>query len=59
VSRETLNAIDELSERLSRALPANGADYYAIAYAIAVYVDKALEIGKSKPRDPDDVDMGQ
>jgi hypothetical protein len=56
VSREQLNAVDELSKRLSRALPANGVDYYAIAYAIALYVDKALGIEKSPPRDPDDTE---
>ncbi len=59
MSREKLKAIHELSERLSVAMPENKVSFYAIAYAISLYVDKALGIEKSPARDPNDVDMGR
>ncbi len=59
MSREKLKAIHDLSQRLSVAMPDNKAAFYAIAYAISLYVDKALAMDKSPLRDPDDVDMGR
>jgi hypothetical protein len=56
---EKLIAVHELSQHLSALMPENKASFYMIAYAISLYVDKALEIEKSKARDPDDVDMGR
>ncbi len=52
MSREKLKAVHELSQRLSVAMPDNKAAFYAIAYAISLYVDRALAMDKSLPQGP-------
>ncbi len=52
MSRERLKAIDELSKRLSVAMPEKEASFFALAYAIARYVDKAIAMDKSPPQGP-------
>ncbi len=61
MSRERLKAFNQLRANLAFALLDTDRDSLAalMAHAISVYVDRALEIEKSKRRDPDDVDMGR
>jgi hypothetical protein len=49
---EKLIAVHELSQRLSALMPENKASFYMIAYAISLYVDRALAMDKSPPQGP-------
>jgi hypothetical protein len=61
MSREKLKAFNQLQSDFAFALLDTDRVSLAalMAHAISVYVDTALEIEKSKPRNPDDLDMGR
>lgn len=61
MSTEKLRAEDQLRSKFASAFLESDRFRLAtlMARAISVYVDKAIAMDKSPPRDPNDIDMGR